>query len=224
MRERMWELYELAYRRTAEATPTHELLYRHEFDELLADPTNRLWVLWDDAAPVASTLIATDITSTRYLSGPWFERHHPERARRSLVHYIMWVVVHPAHAATGALVRLARETLAVEAAEGALLVFDAPEINQPSARGGLAEMMRRLATMVAERARVDQITVQRYYAVDFPAGAHGAPARDLELAGGERVVAPGELSRRQRGSAGEPAPRPGGTAAGARTSGVDSLP
>ena len=114
---------------------TREMFYRHEFDDAIADPSNRLWVLWDDDEPVAMALIATDIGSTRYLSRAYFEHHYPDHMRRGAVHYILWSWSSTlAHAAKGALVRLAREGSALEAAEGALLVFDSPEMNQPRDR------------------------------------------------------------------------------------------
>lgn len=170
LREKMWRLYELAYQRTSQEAPSREVLFRHEYDAVVSDPANRLWVLWNDQEPIASTLIGTDVSATRYLSRAYFEKYYPDHVLRNAVHCILWVVVHPAHVAKGALVRLARETFAIEAEEGALLVFDTPRVNQPEETGGLAEMMSRLATMVSVGTVVEQIEVQRYYAVDFAQG------------------------------------------------------
>lgn len=61
---------------------------------------------------------------------------------------------------------LARQAMAVEAREGALLVFDMPEENQPNAEGGAAELMYRMAKTVGG-ASLMPLTVQRYYALDF---------------------------------------------------------
>ena len=61
---------------------------------------------------------------------------------------------------------LARQAMAVEAREGALLVFDMPEENQPRAEGGAAELMYRMAKTVGG-ATLMPLTVQRYYALDF---------------------------------------------------------
>ncbi len=167
--DKLWYLYDVAYRGLAELAVTREMLYRSEFDEAIADPTNRLWVLWDDSTPVAMTLVATDIGSTRYLSRAYFEHHYPDHMRRGAVHYIMWLVVHPGHAARGALVRLAREGMALEASEGALLVFDSPEMNQPGITGGFAEMAARSARSVAGPAPVHHLETQHYFAIDFGA-------------------------------------------------------
>jgi len=167
--ERLWELYELSYRRTAEESATREMLFRPEFDAAVADSRNRLWVLWADEEPVAMVLIATDIGSTRYLSQPFFERHFTEHARRGAVHYILFVVVHPRYAAKGALTRMARDVLGTEAAEGVLLVFDSPEYNQPRDEGGVALLMERLAKMVVHGAPLVPLDVSRYYGIDFAA-------------------------------------------------------
>jgi Acetyltransferase (GNAT) family len=167
--ERLWGLYELAYRKTAEESASREMFYRHEFDAAIADSSNRLWVLWADDEPVAMVLIATDIGATRYLSQPFFEHHFTDHARRGAVHYILFVVVHPRYAAKGALTRMARDVLGTEAAEGVLLVFDSPEINQPRDEGGVALMMERLANMVVSGAPLVPLDVSRYFCIDFAA-------------------------------------------------------
>jgi Acetyltransferase (GNAT) family len=169
--ERLWDLYELAYRRTAEESASREMFFRSEFDSAIADPSNRLWVLWSDDEPVAMVLIATDITATRYLSAPFFERRFTDHTRRGAVHYILFVVVHPRFAAKGALTRMARDVLGTEAAEGVLLVFDAPEVNQPHDEGGAALLMERLANMVASGAPLVPLDVSRYYGIDFAASS-----------------------------------------------------
>ena len=119
--------------------------------------------------------VATDIASTRYLSRAFFERHYPDHARRQAIHYLRWLVVHPAYEARGAIVRLAKEGLALEASEGVLLVFDTPQINERGS-GGLAEMMSRLSKAVMGGAPVHLLETQRYYAVDFAPAAHPAAA------------------------------------------------
>jgi GNAT superfamily N-acetyltransferase len=167
--DRLWCLYESAYQRTAEAAASREMFFRSEFESHLADPTNRLWVLWADDEPVGMVLIATDIASTRYLSAPFFERHFAGHSRRGAVHYILFVVVDPRFAAKGVLTRMARDVLGTEAAEGVLLVFDAPEYNQPQDEGGVALMMERLAKMVAGGAPLLPLDVSRYYGIDFAA-------------------------------------------------------
>ncbi len=88
--ERLWELYELAYRRTAEESASREMFFRSEFDAAIADSSNRLWVLWADDEPVAMVLIATDIGATRYLSQPFFDRHFTDHAlaRRRALHLV----------------------------------------------------------------------------------------------------------------------------------------
>jgi len=184
--ERLWELYELSYRRTAEESATREMFFRSEFDAAVADSSNRLWVLWADEEPVAMVLIATDIGSTRYLSQPFFERHFTDHARRGAVHYILFVVVHPRYAAKGALTRMARDVLGTEAAEGVLLVFDSPEYNQPRDEGGVALLMERLAKMVVHGAPLVPLDVSRYYGIDFAATDAYVESQPAEPARAER--------------------------------------
>lgn len=166
LREQLWTLYRRAYARTAEDAVTHEMLDRLEFDDQVLDPTNRAWVVWEGETPIAMTLVATDVKRTRWLSELYFKKHFAEKFAAGRIHYVVWAVIDPAWTTKGASLFLARHAMAVEAREGALLVFDMPEENQPNATGGAAELMTRMARMVGE-ATLLPLTVQRYYALDF---------------------------------------------------------
>lgn len=184
--DRLWDLYEICYSPAADKSPSHEMLFRDEFDEALRESSNRIWVLWDDNAPVAMTLIATEIGRTRYLSRSYFDGRYPEHSRRGAVHYIMLLVVHPVYAAQGAIVRMAREVLQREAADGALLVFDAPELHQPGETGGFAEMMERLAKAFVGPAPVYSLGASYYFAVDFAALDEADPTVQLRIPARQR--------------------------------------
>ena len=166
VREELWDLYHAAYERIASADITQEMLYRSEFDEVLANPTNTTYVVRDDDRPVSMITIASDIASTRYLSRRYFEQREPTRLEQGLVHYVMWVVTHPEHMGGRATFELARGSLAAESAAGALLVFDLPESNQPRQEGGGAELFHRLAQMVGP-VSLQAHGGSRYYALDF---------------------------------------------------------
>ncbi len=165
--DRLWVLYEVAYHPISEAVVSREVLRRTEFDDVLRDPTFRIWLLWDGEEPIGMCVIATDLTHSRYLSLAYFESRYPNHARNGTVHYIYWVVVHPGREARGAIVTLARECLALEAEDGVLLVFDTPQTNERSPGGGFVRMMERLAQMVGAAAPVQLLEVQRYYAIDL---------------------------------------------------------
>lgn len=164
----LWTLYRRAYVRVAQDTPTHEMLDHDEFLSQLRTETNRFWIVWDDGRPVGMALISTDVRATRWLSEVYFEHHFPERFRAGLIHYVVWVTIDPAYIAGGAVNVLARQALSLEAREGALLVFDTPELHQPADTGGAAALMIRLARMVGD-AELLPLTTQRYFAVDFAA-------------------------------------------------------
>jgi hypothetical protein len=65
----------------AEAAVTNELLARREFNEVLRDPSYRIWLLWDGEEPVAMCVIATDIRHSRFLSTAYFEARYPTQLR-----------------------------------------------------------------------------------------------------------------------------------------------
>jgi hypothetical protein len=163
----LWELYERNYRDTAQATVTREALYRTEFEAALTDPSNRIWLLWKADEPIGIGVIASDISATRYLSRAYLEAHYPDKMARGLVRYVLFTVIDRNHAGLPAAVKLGRTGLALEAQEGALVVFDVPAKNYGE-RGNLAEMARRVAALSGQ-ATLTEIEVQRYFALDFTA-------------------------------------------------------
>lgn len=167
LRDRLWNFYRRAYANNP-VLPFTELVNRSEFDEALLNSTNRVWVVWESDVPVVMTLIATDVTSTRWLNPDYFRRHHAERMRKGLVHYVMWVVVDSQVELRGANIALAKEALAAEARDGALLVFDLPESRQPGDDGAAAELMLRMGRMVGE-VQLVPLAAQRFFALDFAA-------------------------------------------------------
>jgi len=165
LRDRLWNFYRRAYANNP-VQPFTELVNRAEFDDCLLNSTNRVWVVWDQDRPMVMTLISTDITSTRWLNPDYFRTHFAERMRKGLVHYVMWVVVDPDVEVRGANIALAKEALAAEARDGALLVFDLPETHQPNEEGGAAALMLRMARMVGN-AELLPLAAQRFFALDF---------------------------------------------------------
>ncbi len=170
LREKLWHLYRRGYQQTAEATVTHEMLEQSEFNDQIAQDSNRVWVVWCDSLPVAMTLVSTDVRATRWLSDIYFEKHFPERFQAGQVHYIVWVVVDAAADAHGANSLLARQALSAEARDGALLVFDVPDLHQPGPKGGAAELLYRMAKMVGD-VELLPLSTQRYFALDFATSA-----------------------------------------------------
>lgn len=183
----LWGLYARAYGEIASTDITRETLFRSEFDEAMADPSNRAWVVRDENVPVSMALIATDIASTRYLSRAYFDRTDPQRMSAGLVHYIMWVVTDPDYQGGPATFALARGALAQESEEGALLVFDLPESNQPNQDGGGAELFFRLAQMVGP-VNLEAHGGSRYYALDFAPAETAATVAPAD-AGADHVTA-----------------------------------
>lgn len=174
--DRLWNLYSLAYDKIAEQDVSREILFRSEFDEVMADPTYRITVVRDDDnEPIAMAVVATDIAVTRYLSVPYFRKNYPDRFAEGRIHYIMWVVVHPDHQAGRASWELARAGFAPEVADGALLVFDMPASNQTQDQGGVVELFRRVANSIAE-VELESFGASRYYALDF--ASDRSPALD----------------------------------------------
>lgn len=176
--ERFWDVYARAYQPTMTETVTREMLYRTEFDAVLASPFNRTWALWDDDRLAAMMVIATGEGVYEYLSRDYLEREFGEQVRRSAVHYVVFMAVHPGYATKGAVFKLIQEPFHTEADEGAVLIFDTPQMNQQTERGGMREMTRRLAASTVGGVPIEDLQVHRYYAANFAESPRGRAARE----------------------------------------------
>jgi hypothetical protein len=183
--DRLWALYESSYRETAEAAVTREMYFRDEFDVVINDPTNRVWTLWKDERPYGIMVIAADVGATRYLSRAYLEARYSDKVRQGLVRYILFVAIDSSRTGLAAVYKLVGTAFALEAQEGSLMIFDSPAKNHGQ-RGSMAELVRRIAHRAGE-STMEEIEVQRYYAVSF-AGPAGAQVGDTEAVAVESDV------------------------------------
>jgi hypothetical protein len=109
----------------------------------------------------------------RYLA-----RRFPEHHARGAVHYCLFLLVHPDHRRSRALPLLARAGFGAEADEGAVVVFDCPQSNQPYDGFGLADVMQRLAQSVSPEASMVNLEVHQYYGLVLESGLGTEPAVD----------------------------------------------
>jgi hypothetical protein len=186
--ERLWHLYESSYQKTAEAAVTREMYFREEFDAVVSDITNRVWILWKDEQPFGMMVLATDVGATRYLSRSYLEARYPEKLHAGLVRYILFAVIDRSSGGFSAPVKLAVTAFALEAQEGALVIFDSPAKNHGE-RGNMAELVRRVARLAGESV-LEEIEVQRYYALTFagPKVASGATTEEAAVESDEDVT------------------------------------
>jgi hypothetical protein len=177
--DELWDLYQRCYRETSEAAVTREALYRSEFEAAVTDPTNRLWILWKAEKPIGMIILASDVGATRYLSRAYLHARYPEKLRLGLVRYILWAVVDREHSGLPAAIKLGRTAFALEAQEGALIVFDVPAKNHGQ-RGTLPDLARRVAALSGD-ATLEEIEVQRYYALNFQSASDADEVQESEL-------------------------------------------
>jgi hypothetical protein len=167
--ERLWDLYVAGFITNRDEAVSRELLHRHEFDREMRSQTTRVWVVWEEDRPVAMAAVDTDIAQNDWVNVNFLARRFPEQHRRGAIHYCMFLLVHPEYWGTRAMAMLAKTGFAVEAAEGAIVVFDVAEVNQPTDGMGVATVMARLAGSVAHVDMV-QLEVHRYYGMILNGG------------------------------------------------------
>ena len=162
----LWALYEVGHSTLTGQVPSRVVLYRHEFEEELRASGVRIWVVWDDELPVALSVVDTELAESRWVSPAYLSTVYADAWDAGRVHYICLLVVHPEYQGSGAFALLVQRGFELEPAEGAILLFDVPSVNQPDAHTGLAQTALRFARMTGQ-ARLEEIEVQRYFALTF---------------------------------------------------------
>jgi hypothetical protein len=170
--ERLWELYRDGFLTNRDESASRTMLYRDEFDREMRSGSTRIWVVWDEERPIAMAAVATDLASNDWVNARFLAKKFPDADNRGAIHYCMFLLVHPDYWGTRAMAMLAKSGFAVEAAEGAVVIFDVAECNQPTDDMGLANVMTRLAGAVADVELVP-LEVHRYYGLILN---HGVPA------------------------------------------------
>lgn len=181
----LWKLYEAGHSTLTGQVPSRVVLYRHEFEDELRASGVRIWVVWDDELPVALSVVDTDLAENRWVSPAYLSTVYADAWSAGRVHYICLLVVHPDYQGSGAFGLLVQRGFELEAAEGATLVFDVPSVNQPTAESGLAQTALRFA-LQSGGARLEEIEVQRFFALTFGAPADRGEPRELDHGVGMR--------------------------------------
>lgn len=95
--EDTWKLYEEAFRELNTLAVQRHMMYRHEFDDVMADTRWRKYLAFDDGGTLIGVSTFTNqLDAVPLISQAYFERHWPQHYAEQRVWWIGFVAVAPA--------------------------------------------------------------------------------------------------------------------------------
>ena len=101
-RERGWRLYETSFEELRTAAVQRHVMYRDEFDEVMADERVDKYVgATPDHDVVALATFTNQLESMPLISPDYFAKRWPEHYAEGRVWYLGFIAIHPDHRGTG---------------------------------------------------------------------------------------------------------------------------
>jgi len=95
-RQRLWAIYEEAFRRLNERTPIHHGSYSQEqFGQILQDEDFAKFLVYAGTELVGLTLVTNALPKIPWVNAGYFEAKYPERYRDKLIYFLPAVVIDP---------------------------------------------------------------------------------------------------------------------------------
>lgn len=167
--EACWRLYEDAFSGLRTVAVQRHLMYRGEFDELMADARVTKHLAIDEGGALAGLATsATDLDAVPLISPPYFEARWPAQYRERRIFYVSFVAVHPVHHGGAAFPALVAEIGNAAAGVAGVIVVDFCRMNSTGRRNipKVASLLLRRSTSPGVRMTV--LDEQVYYAYEFP--------------------------------------------------------
>jgi hypothetical protein len=170
-RDAAWVLYERAFDDLRAVAVQRHVMYRAEFDGVLADDRIAKYVVTGtDGGLVALATMTNDLEAVPLISPEFFEHRWPVLYAKKRVWYVPFVAVDPRHQAAGVMQRII-DAMCLEPAgdEGGVICLDVCEYRETSQKLPMAiEGQANRSTPGITRVRLD---AQVFWGYEFPTPA-----------------------------------------------------
>src|SRR3989344_2785745 len=76
--DRLWNLYEAAFKRIASHNPCRQYYHERDFKEALRNPEYSLIIAYDSGAPVFFCMLTQNFGVIPWIAPEFFDKHYPE--------------------------------------------------------------------------------------------------------------------------------------------------
>ena len=161
-----WEFYRDTFDELRVRAVNRHLLYRHEFEELMADKRNDKYVVCDDEGVTGLAVMTTDLHAAPLISPDYFRHHWPDLYAANRLFFVHFVGVRPGSRGRGVFIKLLREMYKpVEEADGRVFL-DVCTFNEDVHE--LPAMVGKVLDRIAGRAVPTRIDSQSFWMYEFP--------------------------------------------------------
>jgi GNAT superfamily N-acetyltransferase len=168
--ETAWELYIEAFRDLNAMAVQRHLMYRSEFDELMADERVQKYLcLDDDGTLLGMSTYTNDLSAVPLIAPEYFERHWPEHYAARKIWYIIFVAVHPDAQGRPAFPQLVEEMYLVAATQNGLVGLDICSYNDEVRN--MSRVFRMMIRRLTANMRFERIDQQSFWLYEFPSAA-----------------------------------------------------
>ncbi|MEU4692718.1 hypothetical protein [Actinoplanes sp. NPDC023714] len=162
-----WEFYQDTFADLAVLAVNRHLMYRHEFDELMADKRADKYVAVDgDGAIVGLGVMTNELEAVSLISAEYFEYHWPDLYEQRRLFYVVFVGAKAGARGTGVFISLLRAMYgAIGKVDGKVFV-DICSFNEE--RNALPRMISMILGRVAGQAQPTRLDAQSFWMYEFP--------------------------------------------------------
>jgi hypothetical protein len=165
--ESAWQLYEEAFRELNALAVQRHLMYRSEFDEVMADPRVQKYLcLSDDGTLCGMSTYTNDLKAVPLIAPEYFEHHWPAYFAARKIWYIGFLAVHPDAQGRRVFAQLAEQMYMVAASQDGLVGLDLCNYNDE--KRNMSRVLRIMARRLG-RSRLERIDQQSYWLYRFGA-------------------------------------------------------
>lgn len=165
--EEAWALYFETFRDLNAYAVQRHLMYRGEFDAVMADPrVEKYLTLDDDGRLTGMSTYTNDLAAMPLISPAYFERRWPDLYDTRRIWYCGFVAVHPHSQGSTAFGELVEAMYRVAAAQNGIIALDTCRYNND--RRHLDRVIPLMLHRLSGQVRTERMDEQTFWLYEFP--------------------------------------------------------
>jgi hypothetical protein len=168
LREEAWALYSEAFKDLNAFAVQRHLMYRNEFDEVMADVRIEKYLALDDGGTILRGLstYTNDLGAMPLISPPYFERRWPQLYADRKIWYCGFVAVQDDKAAARAFGELVEAMYLVAATQNGIIGLDFCRHNDEIRR--MSRVVRLMLQRLSGDVHAERMDEQQFWLYQFP--------------------------------------------------------
>ena len=165
--EAAWELYIEAFEELNTLAVQRHLMYRSEFDELMADPRVQKYLALDDEGKLCGLATYTnDLNAVPLIAPQYFEKHWPDHYATQRIWYIVFVAVHPKAQGHEAFAQMVEQMYLLAVTNNGLVCLDICNYNDEVRN--MSRVFRVMIRRLTNEMKFTRIDQQSFWLYEFP--------------------------------------------------------